>query len=401
MNKERFSDVRRSEQELSLAMHEQADQILVHQCVVRRFKKGQPEAFQALKGIRLDIQAALDLDPMSYFPATRPGWLDARFALLDVMHLFDDPSGRRALRRAAELELDEAFQISELAPLLLLTESSSVKVLRLLVQHLEMVQKLQTQFRFFDIYGVLAMSVHVEASELVKRYYVEYSRVRNGTDDSPYSGLLPPELRWLSLLGGTQASNDVELLLGTGITSAFFVSDALEIFDDELNSVVMNGIRRENGLYLRVRLDDVAPHQIDSALAYLRSALLGKARDKGIMRARYAGHSFESSHFVRSMRRPLYFDIKRPGHLGLLLGLMCWDRIDVLSSRVEEVCREVIEEVAGFSRAEKLVGQHYGEETMRKNYKKIASAIGAGKKKTGLLDLFLTGSATGLDSRNP
>jgi hypothetical protein len=398
MNKERILDMRRSEEKLSLAMREQADQLLVHQCVVRRFKKSQPEAFAALRSMRLEIQAALELHPASYFPATRPGRLDASVALLNVMHLFNDSSGRKALRRAAELEPDEAFQISELEPLLQLTEDSSVKVLRLLVQHLEMVQKLQTQFRFFDIYGVLAMSVHVEASELVKRYYVEYSRVRNGTDESPYSGLLPPELRWLSLLGGTRASKDVELLLGTGITSAVFVSDALEIFDDELNSVVMNGIHMKNGLYLRVRLDDVAPHQIDSALAYLRSALLGKARDRGIMRAVYAGHSFESSHFVRGMRRPLYFDVKRSGHLGLLLGLMCWDRIDVSNSRVEDAYREVIEEVARFSRAEKLAGQHYGEETARKNYKKITSAIGLGKKKNGLLDLFLTGSATGLDS---
>lgn len=392
--------MRRSEEKLTLAMREQADQILIHQCVVRRFKKNQSEAFHALRRMRLDIQAALELDPMSYFPATRPGRLDANIALLNVMHLFNDSSGRTALKRAAAIEPDEAFQISELRPLLQLTEDSSVKVLRLLVQHLDMIQKLQTQFRFFNVYGVLAMSVHVEASELVERYYVEYSRVRNGTDESLYSGLLPPELRWLSVLGSTRASKDVELLLGTGITSAFFVSDALEVFDDELNSVVLNGTQMRNGLYLRVRLDDEAPHQIDSALAYLRSALLGKARDRGIMRALYAGHSFENSYFVCGMRRPLYFDVKRSGHLGLLLGLMCWDRIEISNSRVEGSYGEVIEEVADFCRAKKLVGQHYGEETVRKNYKKIASAIGLGKKKTGLLDLFLTGSTTGLDSGN-
>jgi hypothetical protein len=397
----KISDSRCSKKKLSLAMREQADQVLVHQCVVRRFKNSQPEAFAALRNMRIEIQNALELDPVSYFPAVRPCRLDTSIALVGVMHLFNTSSGRNALLRAAEFELDEVFQISGLEPLQQLTVSSSRKILLILVQHVKVIQKLQAQFRFFDIYSVLAMSVYVEASELVKRYYFEYSRVRRDADGAGYSGLLAPELGWLSLLRGSRESEDVELLLGTGIASPFFVSDTLEIFDDELNSVVVNGVTMKNGLYLRVQLDDEAPHQIDSALVYLRSSLLEKARERGIMRAVYTGYSFEKSNFVMGMRKPLFFDVKRSSHLGLLLGLMCFDRMNTSHRSSEDIFCEVIEEVEKFCLKEKLAGSQYSEETVRKNYKKIASAIRfSGKNRTGMLDLFLTGSKKGLDSDN-
>ncbi|PHV50539.1 hypothetical protein CSQ91_05020 [Janthinobacterium sp. BJB301] len=371
----------------------QADQILVHQCAIRRFQSRHGQQFQELRNLRNSVMAAIDVRPSMWRLLSNQR--DRHFALLDIMHVLNTRNGRAALREGALMPFEDAMQMPQLAAFTALHEESAREVLDLLLANLDFIDGLVETCRIFEIYSVLAVSVRVDALELVKRYYHTYHRARNCSRIENYSDVAEADTRWAFMLETDEATDDLALLLGTGVITPYFRGAGIDIFDDDANDVVLNNTKQNDGIYLRIKIGDEAPHQIDAALIYLREALLGKARDKGFARANYARRRFDESNFVNGLRHPLFFDVKRGSYLAPLMGLACWDEKES-GATVDKVCFKVVADAEGYRLDNKLQGTVYEVDTVKKHYQHIAAAIKAPlAKKAGRLDVFLAGVTDG------
>jgi hypothetical protein len=322
------------------------DQLIVQQCIVRRFAIEEPAAHDELVNAREEILSHLP-------PAGANGNLgrilgdSLSMALVSVFELFETRRGRECIRN---VDADGAMKIigSEMmlsSPHWLLSEPEVVtELLSVLSKRLNLVNQLRGDYNYFDYFPVLSMATKASGAETFRRY-------RQAETGQPVrwhalSSTDELDFKFSRLFQLRDELKDIDLACALRLSGRprSFDSSSVRVLDTNENPHLRRSAEDPRRLVLEVDLDS-APLDIDYAIDYFSKAVGSLLLEEHKRWSNVPnGGLYRRTKFAQWSDTPLLLrTVSQYSHS--MLGLWMWDLIHDLKLKrtaAEDEIREAL-----------------------------------------------------------
>ena len=258
-----------------------------------------------------------------------------------------------------------------------LSEDNIDKIINILEKNIDFCEALISKYNIFDYFSLFSMTVYIPFDKFYKFY-------RDSFHDKTELPLcfknVAREAKWLYAMEDEIDSN-IFISKESHCYIGRFNSPNVHVIDDYYNDIVINGIKSQNALYLKVSLDQ-SPSNIDRAVEYYKNAIVDKLINKHGCMANTNDDGFGSSKFMKFYNKGAFLVTQWNCIDNNIIGLWCWDLVE--NEHIAEA--KAIEVIAKSA--------PYEKSSIRKDYDEIDGILSrkSCKKKKITLDQFVTGS---------
>lgn len=371
------------------------DNFFVHQCIVRRFYKKNTEVFEKLVSFRNQLELIVKEDlGCSVLQAHAVYYIMNAMQNSKVSSLLesDDLVECRNLLFDILEPIDCVFQ-TEVKNLL--SDDTVNEIIELMGDSVSMIFDIMNKTNIFRYYNIYASTIIVNFEDLiVVQKLAEVGKIPT----TIFAEKSPPLTKWLSLVyrplekRTEQVFEDLKLgsiyrdlycLIKCGGITRKFNSENIQIIDDRIGDVVIDGKKSDGRLYLSIPYTKL-PTDIDEALRLFRNSITGLLINERVYRYNTEHEDYWQSQFYNKndgASTPnsrgdtnIILVKQKNSFLKLQSGLLVWDKV----KRGEITIESSLEEASNF--IEKHETYSRSESSIKKDYDYVAALINADSK---------------------
>ena len=371
------------------------DSFFVQQCIVRRFYKKNTEVFEKLVSFRNQLELIVEKDLGCSVPQAHVVYyIMNAMQNSKVLSLLenDDLTECRDLLFDILEPMDCVFQ-TEVKNLL--SDDTINEIIELMGDSVSIIFDIMNKTNVFRYYNIYASTIIVNFEDLIViQKLAEVGKIPT----TIFAEKSPPLTKWLGLvympseksteqifedlkLGSTY--RDLYCLIKCGGITRKFNSENIQIIDDRIGNVVIDGKKSDGRLYLSVPYTKT-PTDIDEALRLFKNSLTGLLIDEGVYRYNTEDEDYWQSKFYNKndgANTPngrgdtnIVLVKQKNSFLKLQSGLLVWDK----ATRGKNTIEHSLEEASNF--IEKHETYSRSESSIKKDYDYVAALINADSK---------------------
>ncbi|HGW2956234.1 TPA: hypothetical protein ACNP37_004969 [Raoultella ornithinolytica] len=396
-------NAKNKEELIKVAMAESSQKILdkffIHQCMVRRFFKYNPEIFKKLNEFRSQLECIVEKDLVCSVSRAHV-----------VYYVMNAMQNRRMLSFLKNGSITECrnFLFSMIEPIDslfmvkiedLLDDEVVYEIIDLMIFTWPTIDDILSKTNMFRYFTLYASTIVIDFQKLmVMQKLAEQEEIPLYAINTMFS----PELtKWtgvsFNLLTKYPANVyerhglgkiylDIYCLFNCGGAVRKFNSNNVTIIDDSIANVVVDGEASNGRMYLSVPYTEL-PVDIDEAMRIFKNTVSNLLKDNGVYRRNTGDADYWYSNFYNKNDGASMPSTRNKNNIVLLKqsnsflklqsGLLVWDKVNIDEKSIEDSCEEVgrlIENNNVFTRS---------EITLANDYEYVASLINPESKSGG------------------
>lgn len=371
------------------------DDFFVHQCIVRRFCEKNRDVFEKLVSFRNQLELIVKKD------------LGCPIAQAHVVYqIMNTMQKNKVLSLLKNNELNEGkdiiFEMVEPINNIFQTEIEELleddtinEIIELMGDSVSMIFDIMNTTNVFRYYNIYASTIIVDFEDLIViQKLAEIGKIPT----TIFAEKSPPLTKWLSLiyrpLGKSTEQIFEDLKLGSTYRDLYcliecqgvirkFNSENIQIIDDRIGDIVINGRKSDGRLYLSVPYTKL-PTDIDEALRLFKNSINERLIDEGVYRYNTEDEDYWQSKFYNKNNgantpnsrgdTSIVLVKQKNSFLKLQSGLLVWDKV----KRGKDTIGDSLEKSSNF--IEKYEAYSRSESSIKKDYDYIAALINADSK---------------------
>ncbi len=300
------------------------DRFFVQQCAARRFKRDYATHYMTLRAIRALI--VKHIENAGILPQL-PFCESVADVAIALMGIYETAKGRQALRDRNISQVRHEIGSLIRFPMILTCDESLQSVIEDMAEQLEVIEEILNKYNIFHYFSLIAMTA-VSEGKTAYSFFVNAAMGKIPIYEAMKTPSIVRETYWFHT---RVEPTDLDLAIAIKVCTLqpFFYAPNISLFDDTHNEVYINGNASRNSLFLSIDLRQ-APHRIDFALQHLKKSIFSALLDKHGILANVSGlNDFYSSSFMHNETVPYVLIGKWTQVLGSMIGLWCWDLVEV------------------------------------------------------------------------
>lgn len=375
------------------------DKFFIHQCMVRRFFKYNPEVFKKLKEFRSQLERIAEKNLVCSVSRAHV-----------VYYVMNAMQNRRMLTFLKNGSITECrnFLFSLIEPIDslfmvkiedLLDDEVVYEIIDLMIFTWPTIDDILSKTNMLRYFTFYASTIVIDFQKLmVMQKLAEQEEIPLYAINAEFS----PELtKWtgvsFNLLAKYPANvyerhglgkiyRDIYCLFNCGGAVRKFNSNNVTIIDDSIGNVVVDGEKSNGRMYLSVPYTEL-PVDIDEAMRIFKNTVSNLLKDNGVYRYNTGDADYWHSNFYNKNDGASMPSTRNKNNIVLLKqinsilklqsGLLVWDKVNIDEKSIEDSCEEVgrlIENNNVFTRS---------ESTLANDYEYVASLINPESKSGG------------------
>lgn len=367
------------------------DKFFVHQCMVRRFCKSNPDIFKKLIEFRGQLECIVEKNLGCSVPQAHVVYYIMNSMQNSKVQAFLENGKLTECRNFLFDTLEPVRFFMEIEVEDLLDDETIEKIIYLMSVTWPAINNIMSRTNMFRYFTLYASTVIIDFEHLmVMQRLAEQGDIPLYKLNASFSPKLTkwieirfdPLAKYLENIFGNQGLGklyrDIYCLFECGGAVRKFNSRNVNIIDDSFCDVVVDGIKSDGRIYLSVPYTEL-PIDIDEAMRLLKGITTKLLIDNGIFRYNTEGSDYWHSNFYQKNDGASTSNTRGDNNIILLkqknsflklqLGLLVWDKVKIdgktIESSLEEVCN-LIEKNNLFIRS---------ESSLAKDYDNVASLI--------------------------
>lgn len=367
------------------------DKFFIHQCMVRRFYKSNPDIFKKLIEFRGQLECMVEKNLGCSVPQAH--------VVYYIMNSMQNSKVQTFLKNGKLTEYRN-FLFDTLEPINflmevevedLLDDETIDKIINLMSVEWPVINLLMSRTNMFRYFTLYASTVIIDFEHLmVMQRLAEQGDIPLYRINASFS---PKLTKWIEVRFSPLAKNlanvfekkglgkiyrDIYCLFECGGAVKKFNSRNVKVIDDRFCDVVVDGVKSDGRIYLSVPYTEL-PVDIDEAMRVFKNTATKSLIDNEIYLCNTEGADYWHSNFYKKNDGASMSNTRGDNNITLLrqknsflklqLGLLVWDKVKIgektIESSLEEACN-LIEENNLFTRS---------ESSLAKDYDNVASLI--------------------------
>lgn len=367
------------------------DKFFIHQCMVRRFYKNNPDIFKKLIEFRGQLECMVEKNLGCSVPQAHVVYYIMNSMQNSKVQTFLKNGKLTECRNFLFDTLEPINFLMEVEVEELLDDETIDKIINLMSVEWPVINLLMSRTNMFRYFTLYASTVIIDFEHLMVM-----QRLAEQGDIPLYrinASLSPKLTKWIEVRFNPLAKNpanafenrglgkiyrDIYCLFECGGAVRKFNSRNVKVIDDRFCDVVVDGVKSDGRIYLSVPYTEL-PVDIDEAMRVFKNIATKSFIDNEIYRCNTEGADYWHSNFYKKNDGASMSNTRGDNNITLLkqknsflklqLGLLVWDKVKIdgktIESSLEEACN-LIEKNNLFTRS---------ESSLAKDYDNVASLI--------------------------
>lgn len=367
------------------------DKFFIHQCMVRRFCKSNPDIFKKLIEFRGQLECIVEKNLGCSVPQAHVVYYIMNSMQNSKVQTFLKNGKLTECRKFLFDTLEPINFLMEVEVEDLLDDETIDKIINLMSVEWPVINLLMSRTNMFRYFTLYASTVIIDFEHLmVMQRLAEQGDIPLYRINASFS---PKLTKWIEVRFNPLAKNPANVFENKGLGKIYrdiyclfecggavrkFNSRNVKVIDDRFCDVVVDGVKSNGRIYLSVPYTEL-PVDIDEAMRVFKNIATKLLRDNEIYRCSTEGADYWHSNFYKKNDGASMSNTRGDNNIILLkqknsflklqLGLLVWDKVKIdgktIESSLEEACN-LIEKNNLFNRS---------EYSLAKDYDNVASLI--------------------------